>query len=63
MNKLNNEEIKQQLLNHKKKYGTSFAFIGRQINLSRNSLSMFANSNRDLSQPVLLKIKLFLDKF
>lgn len=60
---VNNEEIRQQLVGHRNKYGTSYAFIGKQINLSRNSLSMFANGNRLLSQSVLQKIKDFLDSF
>jgi hypothetical protein len=60
---LNNEEIRQQLVGHKNKYGTSYAFIGKAINLSRNSLSMFANGNRILSEPVLKRIKEFLEGF
>jgi cyanate lyase len=60
---LNQEEIRQQLILHKSKYGTSYAFVGRQIDLSRNSISMFANGNRALSETALKKIKNFLDNF
>lgn len=60
---MNHEEIRQQLVSYRQRYGTSYAFIGRQIDLSRNSLSMFANGNRILSESVLQKIKKFLDNY
>ena len=57
---MDNNIIRDLLSNYIQKYGTSKAFIGRAIGVSRNSISQFCLGHRDLSIPVLTKIKDFI---
>lgn len=57
------EELRDRLKEHKKKYGTSLAFIGRQIGIHRCTLSLFVNDKRDLPIPIADKLKRYLNNF
>lgn len=57
---MDNNIIRDLLNNYIKKYGTSKAYVGRAIGVSRNTISQFTNNNRDLSVNVLQKIKDFI---
>lgn len=56
------EDLRNELKEHKQKYGTTLAFIGRQIGVHRCTLSLFINNKRELAIPVALKLKEFLTK-
>lgn len=57
---MDNNIIRDLLNNYIQKYGTSKAHIGRCIGVSRNSISQFCLGHRNLSIPVLTKIKDFI---
>lgn len=57
------EELREKLRKHINKYGTSLAFIGRQINVHRCTLSLFINNKRGLPKQVQLRIKTYLHEF
>ncbi|MCE5221037.1 MAG: helix-turn-helix domain-containing protein [Clostridium sp.] len=57
------EELRERLRGHKKKYGTSLAFIGRNIGIHRCTLSLFINDKRDLPLPIAKKLDQYLNNF
>lgn len=54
------EDLRNELKKYKNEYGTTLAFIGRQIGVHRCTLSLFINNKRELATPVALKLNNFL---
>lgn len=57
------EELREKLKQHVNKYGTSLAFIGRQINVHRCTLSLFINNKRGLPKQVQIRLETYFNKF
>jgi DNA transposition AAA+ family ATPase len=57
------KQLRERLKEHKKKYGTSLAFIGRQIGANRSTLSLFVNEKRSLPIMIAKKLEIYLNNF
>lgn len=57
------KELREKLKEHKNKYGSTLAFIAKQIGIHRCTLSLFINDKRDLPKPVADKLEKYLNNF
>ena len=61
--KMNENILKEQLKTFLTKEERSIAYVARQINLSRTSLSLWIRGERELSVVVLEKIDNFIKEY
>ncbi|WP_394896052.1 helix-turn-helix domain-containing protein [Clostridium paraputrificum] len=54
------EEVREKLINYLNKYGSSLAFVSKEIDISRETLSRFKNNKQDLHINTLNKIDNFI---
>ena len=56
------DDIKQRLLEVRKEYGTTFAFIAKELNIHRAMISMFVAGSRGLSLTNEIKLRKYLNE-
>lgn len=54
------EEVREKLINYLNKYGSSLAFVSKEIDISRETLSRFRNNKQNLHINTLNKINNFI---
>lgn len=57
------EELRLKLKKHKEQYGSTLAFIGKEIGVGRCTLSLFINDKRDLPKAIAKKLEVYLNSF
>lgn len=62
MRKNNQEDIKQRLLEVRKEYGTTYAFIAKELNIHRAVISLFVAGSRGLSLTNEIKLREYLNE-
>lgn len=55
------EVLRNKLNQYKKEHGTTFAFIARELNVSRTTISLFANNKRNLKEAIAVRLEIFLN--
>ncbi|MFR4583629.1 helix-turn-helix domain-containing protein [Clostridium cadaveris] len=55
------EVLRKKLNDYRKTYGTTFAFVAKELNVSRTTISLFANNKRNLAKPICYRLEEFLN--